>query len=166
MNLWKKKWDILFYGGHGDTSDKDQVGKIRINKEDWLKVSDIKNHLKRAIDYGLKLAIFNACDGLGLAYQLADGEDLHLPQVIVRRDWLPVPLAPLFLKGVAQLRDDGHSCRSLKPRLQASFSYVQKRASSPKCATPFKVFSGRIYSGQVFVCCGEGGAGAVTDFRG
>ena len=27
-------------------------------------------------------------------------------------------------KGVAQLRDDGHSCRSLKPRLQASLSYV------------------------------------------
>ncbi|MBO1350743.1 MAG: hypothetical protein EBE86_026720 [Hormoscilla sp. GUM202] len=38
--------------------------------------------------------------------------------------------------GVAQLRDDEHSCRSLKPKLQASFSYMQKRASSPKCATP------------------------------
>ncbi|MBC6479327.1 MAG: patatin-like phospholipase family protein [Hormoscilla sp. GM7CHS1pb] len=60
------------------------------------------------------------------------------------KDWSPFPsqvsdgnmLAKE--KGVAQLRDDGHSWRSIKHRLQASFSYVPKRASSPKCATPGK----------------------------
>ncbi len=32
-------------------------------------------------------------------------------------------------------RDDEHSCNSFKPRLQATFSYVQKEYH-PLCATP------------------------------
>ncbi|MFB8798323.1 MAG: PDZ domain-containing protein [Microcoleus sp.] len=96
--LWKKRWDILFFAGHGKTENDGSIGKIQINSQDTLTIDEIKNHLKKAINNGLKLAIFNACDGLGIAYQLAEGEDLHLPQVIVMREILPVALAPKFLQ--------------------------------------------------------------------
>ena len=96
--LWKERWDIIFYAGHGATTEEGKIGKIKINAQDWLTVSDIRHHLRKAIDNGLRLAIFNACDGLGLAYQLAEGEDLHLPQIIVMRDLLPVAVAPRFLQ--------------------------------------------------------------------
>jgi hypothetical protein len=43
----------------------------------------------------LHLAIFNSCDGLGLARQLAD---LHLPQIIVMRERVPDRAAQEFLK--------------------------------------------------------------------
>ncbi|MEZ2279737.1 MAG: GTPase [Microcoleus sp.] len=96
--LWEKQWDILFFAGHGKTESDGSIGKIQINSKDTLTIDEIKNHLKRAINNGLKLAIFNACDGLGIAYQLAEGEDLHLPQIIVMREILPIALAPKFLQ--------------------------------------------------------------------
>ncbi|TAH20179.1 MAG: PDZ domain-containing protein [Oscillatoriales cyanobacterium] len=96
--LWEKKWDILFFAGHGKTESDGSIGKIQINSKDTLTIDEIKNHLKRAINNGLKLAIFNACDGLGIAYQLAEGEDLYLPQIIVMREILPIAIAPKFLQ--------------------------------------------------------------------
>lgn len=96
--LWEKQWDILFFAGHGKTESDGSIGKIQINSKDTLTIDEIKNHLKKAINNGLKLAIFNACDGLGIAYQLAEGEDLYLPQIIVMREILPVALAPKFLQ--------------------------------------------------------------------
>ena len=42
-----------------------------------------KNAMKIAIAKGLQLAIFNSCDGLGIANQLAK---LYLPQSIVMRE--------------------------------------------------------------------------------
>ncbi|NEP53729.1 MAG: hypothetical protein F6K63_11220 [Moorea sp. SIO1G6] len=42
--------------------------------------------------------IFNSCDGLGLAYQLAAQQDLYLPQVIVMAEKVPDPVSPKFLR--------------------------------------------------------------------
>ncbi|MEO0969096.1 MAG: CHAT domain-containing protein, partial [Cyanobacteria bacterium J06639_18] len=44
---------------------------------------------------GLKLAIFNSCDGLGLAKELGD---LNIPQTIVMRENVPDIIAHEFLK--------------------------------------------------------------------
>ncbi|MDJ0556791.1 MAG: CHAT domain-containing protein, partial [Microcoleaceae cyanobacterium MO_207.B10] len=96
--LWEKSWDILFFAGHGKTQDNGSIGTIQINAQDVLTISEIKNSLQQAVNSGLKLAIFNSCDGLGLAYQLAEGENLHLPQIIVMRENLPVAIAPKFLQ--------------------------------------------------------------------
>ncbi|MCC3529531.1 MAG: AAA family ATPase, partial [Microcoleus sp. PH2017_22_RUC_O_B] len=96
--LWDKQWDILFFAGHGKTESDGSIGKIQINSKDTLTIDEIKSHLKKAINNGLKLAIFNACDGLGIAYQLAEGEDLYLPQIIVMREILPIAIAPKFLR--------------------------------------------------------------------
>ncbi|OCR00956.1 hypothetical protein BCD67_14315 [Oscillatoriales cyanobacterium USR001] len=90
--------------------------------EDWLTIDEIKNHLKKAINNGLKLAIFNACDGLGIAYQLAEGEDLYLPQIIVMREILPIALAPKFLRFFLEAYTHGLSLsaaiRDSRKRLQ------------------------------------------------
>lgn len=90
--LWGTEWDILFFAGHSSSQGK---GCIQINAEETLTVEQLKYALKKAISNGLKLAIFNSCDGLGLARDLAD---LHLPQVIVMREPIPDKVAQEFLK--------------------------------------------------------------------
>ena len=120
--LWEKQWDILFFAGHGKTESDGSIGKIQINSKDTLTIDEIKNHLKRAINNGLKLAIFNACDGLGIAYQLAEGEDLYLPQIIVMREILPIAIAPKFLQYFLEAYTHGLSLstaiRDSRKRLQ------------------------------------------------
>lgn len=120
--LWEKQWDILFFAGHGVTKNEGSLGKIKINAQDWLSIDEIKNHLKTAINNGLKLAIFNCCDGLGIAYQLAEGEDLYLPQIIVMREILPIAIAPKFLQYFLEDYTQGlslyTSLRNSRKRLQ------------------------------------------------
>ena len=96
--LWEKYWDILIFNGHSKTEGDGKQGKFQLSDGNWLTISDIKGHFRQAINHNLKVAIFNSCDGLGLAYQLAEGEDLHLPQIIVMQENLPVAVAPIFLK--------------------------------------------------------------------
>jgi hypothetical protein len=93
--LWEKSWDILFYGGHSETQGDGQTGLLWINDSDPLDLQEIRRTLKTAIDKGLRLAIFNSCDGLGLARQLAD---LELPYIIVWREPVPDKVAQEFLK--------------------------------------------------------------------
>lgn len=86
--LWNEAWDIIVFNGHSGTSDKGREGKFQLSQDQWLKIEDIRNHLDKAIYQGLKLVIFNSCDGLGLAHQLGEGQQLYLPQVMVMRDLL------------------------------------------------------------------------------
>jgi CHASE2 domain-containing sensor protein len=92
--LWEESgWDILFFAGHSQSHD--DKGLIYINKNSTLTITELKNALKHAISRGLKLAVFNSCNGLGLARQLAD---LHIPQIIVMREDVPDLVAQEFLK--------------------------------------------------------------------
>lgn len=91
--LLKQSWDILFFAGHSQTEG--ERGRIYINKTDNLTIGELKNELAKAIKKGLKLAIFNSCDGLGLAQELAD---LQIPQIIVMREPVPDNVAQEFLK--------------------------------------------------------------------
>jgi CHASE2 domain-containing sensor protein len=91
--LWEQPWDILFFAGHSQTYG--ETGRICINQTDSLSISELKYGLKQAIAQGLQLAIFNSCDGLGLAHEL---EQLHLPQMIVMREPVPDRVAQEFLK--------------------------------------------------------------------
>ncbi|ARV60541.1 Chase2 sensor protein [Nostocales cyanobacterium HT-58-2] len=90
--LWESGWDILFFAGHSSSQSK---GQIQINQTESLTIDQLRYGLQKAIARGLKLAIFNSCDGLGLARDLAD---LHLPQVIVMREPVPDKVAQEFLK--------------------------------------------------------------------
>jgi CHASE2 domain-containing sensor protein len=91
QSLWQPGWDILFFAGHSSSQGK---GQIQINQTESLTIEQLKYGLRTAIAHGLKLAIFNSCDGLGLARDLAD---LHLPQVIVMREPVPDRVAQEFL---------------------------------------------------------------------
>lgn len=94
VKLWDDPCDILFYGGHSDSRNY-QTGVIYINQDDYLDLQEIRKTLRASVNKGLKLAIFNSCDGLGLARQLAD---LNLPYVIVWREPVPDEIAQKFLE--------------------------------------------------------------------
>lgn len=94
-HLWGKNWDILFFAGHSSSNRNTESGRIYLNKTDSLTISELKYALRKAIENGLQLAIFNSCDGLGLARELAD---LQIPQMIVMREPVPDLVAKEFLK--------------------------------------------------------------------
>ena len=93
--LWDKDgWDILFFSGHSKTEG--QQGRIYINnnkKHNSLTIEELKEALQTAINKGLQLAIFNSCDGLGLASSLAK---LNIPAVIVMKEEVPNVIAQQF----------------------------------------------------------------------
>ncbi|MUG92303.1 CHASE2 domain-containing protein [Scytonema sp. UIC 10036] len=94
--LWDDKgWDILFFAGHSSSQLDGESGWIHINQTDTLTIAELKQSLKKAVENGLKLAIFNSCDGLGLARSLVD---LCIPQMIVMRQPVPDKVAQTFLK--------------------------------------------------------------------
>ncbi|MEB3279666.1 MAG: pentapeptide repeat-containing protein [Lyngbya sp.] len=93
--LWAQPWNILFFAGHSVSNTEDKTGKISINPAEFLTIPQLKYALQQAISQGLQLAIFNSCDGLGLAANLAD---LQIPQMIVMREPVPDKVAQEFLK--------------------------------------------------------------------
>ncbi|MBW4506748.1 MAG: CHAT domain-containing protein [Scytonematopsis contorta HA4267-MV1] len=105
--LWDKQgWDILFFAGHSSSKANGNNGYLYINQTESLTILQLKNSLQKAIERGLKLAIFNSCDGLGLARQL---DDLHIPQIIVMREPVPDRVAQEFLKRFLQEFAHGES---------------------------------------------------------
>lgn len=93
--LWEKPWDILFFAGHSSSYEEGNSGVIQINETDSLSLNQLRNALKKAKQNGLKLAILNSCDGLGLAQSLAD---LQIPLAIVMREPVPDRVAQKFLQ--------------------------------------------------------------------
>jgi CHASE2 domain-containing sensor protein len=104
--LWEQPWDILFFAGHSSSSEDNATGQIYINQTDKLNLQELRYGLKKAIANGLKIAIFNSCDGLGLAKALSD---LKIPQVIVMREPVPDIVAQSFLTGFLTLYANGNS---------------------------------------------------------
>ncbi|MBD0385492.1 MAG: substrate-binding domain-containing protein [Nostoc sp. C3-bin3] len=94
--LWDEQgYHIFVFTGHSGSQEDGQIGWIELNDKESLTIEEFKEALKQAIDKGLQLAIFNSCDGLGLANQLAQ---IHLPQVIIMREPVPDPVAVDFLR--------------------------------------------------------------------
>lgn len=92
--LWRG-WDILFFAGHSNSNTNKTKGRIYVNQTDSLTISDLKYALTTAVQHGLKLAIFNSCDGLGLAREMLD---VGVPLIIVMREPVPDRVAQEFLK--------------------------------------------------------------------
>lgn len=118
--LWDEwGWDIFFFAGHSCSKTEAIAGELEINAVEKLAISQLRNALKKAINLGLQLAIFNSCDGLGLAYELAD---LQIPQIIVMRENVPDIVAQVFLKNFLTTFAKGQSfyssVREAKERLQ------------------------------------------------
>ncbi|MBD2103157.1 CHASE2 domain-containing protein [Leptolyngbya sp. FACHB-261] len=117
--LWATDgWDILFFAGHS-SSLANGDGCIAINPTEHLTIAQLKYGLKKAVERGLKIAIFNSCDGLGLAQALAE---LQIPQLIVMREPVPDRVAQAFLKYFLAAFADGQpfylAVREARERLQ------------------------------------------------
>ena len=99
--LWDKiGWDILFFAGHSQSEGQSEelTGRLYINEaatHNSLTVEQLEESLKGAIARGLQLAIFNSCDGVGLAKAIGQ---LQIPQVIVMREPVPNRVAQTFLQ--------------------------------------------------------------------
>jgi len=115
--LWEQSWDIIFFAGHSETEG--ETGIIYINPTESLTINELWYALRKAVEGGLQLALFNSCDGLGLARQL---DDLHIPQMIVMRELVPDRVAQEFLKYFLTSFVSGKSfylaVRSARERLQ------------------------------------------------
>ncbi len=102
--LWQKTWDIIFFAGHSKTLARQ--GILYLNTQDRLTIEQLRHGFKQAIASGLQLAIFNSCDGLGLAEELGQ---LSLPQSIVMRMPIPDVMAQHFVKYFLQAYAGGNS---------------------------------------------------------
>ncbi|MGK7904231.1 MAG: pentapeptide repeat-containing protein [Hormoscilla sp.] len=118
LHLWDDAgWDMLFFAGHSST--KEDKGCLEINEQDSIEINDLYNALRKAVDLGLKLAIFNSCDGLGLARELAD---LQIPQIIVMREPVYDAIAEAFMQDFVKAYASGktlyNAVREAREKLQ------------------------------------------------
>ncbi|MBE9188603.1 CHAT domain-containing protein [Microcoleus sp. LEGE 07076] len=119
--LWDGQgWDILYFGGMSSSDSDGSNGRIYFNPTDTLTANELKNALERAMERGLKLAIFNSCDGLGIGNQLAELGSLT---TIVMRDPISDVVAHEFFKYFLEAFSSGKSLyasvRETRGRLQA-----------------------------------------------
>ena len=105
--LWNRQgWDILFFAGHSESQEQEESGSFKINHQDKVSIKTLLPAFRKAIEKGLQIAIFNSCDGLGLATELAQ---LNIPQTIVMREPVPDVVAHTFLKHFLQEFSQGQS---------------------------------------------------------
>ncbi|MBW4644861.1 MAG: ABC transporter substrate-binding protein [Goleter apudmare HA4340-LM2] len=100
--LSNHNWDILFFAGH--SSSEGQSGYIQISKDVCLPLNALRENLTTAVRRGLKLAIFNSCDGLGIGNFLVS---LGLLNLIVMREPVPDIIAREFLIKFLELFSQG-----------------------------------------------------------
>ena len=105
--LRKGCWDLLFFVGHSASTPDGKRCQFQLTRDIQLEISDIKYALRQA--KGLRLAMFNSCDGLGLAHQLAAEKGLALPHLIVMREKIPDPVSPKFLEYFLEAFTGGRS---------------------------------------------------------
>jgi hypothetical protein len=98
--------DILYISGHGESVEyeSDRDGIIYLNPHTPLEISTLKAEVKKAVDRGLQIAIFNCCSGLGIAHQLSD---VNLPYTIVMRAEIPNRIAQDFLEHLLSAYSSG-----------------------------------------------------------
>lgn len=101
--LWEGPWDILFFAGH--SASRKVGGEIYLG-DTAIPLERLQDALTGAVRRGLKLAIFNSCDGLGLAEDLAVAK---VPNVIVMREPVPDDVAQDFLEYFLQAFGRGDS---------------------------------------------------------
>ena len=106
--LWcDRGYHIFIFTGHSGSNEDGTIGWIELNDEQRLTIPEFKDSFKQAIEHGLQLAIFNSCDGLGLADRLGE---LNLGQIIVMSEPVPDEVAIEFL---AYFFAESIECQSL-----------------------------------------------------
>lgn len=94
--LWcDRGYHIFIFTGHSGSNEDGTIGWIEVNDSERLGIDEFKDSFQQAINQGLQLAIFNSCDGLGLADRLIE---LNLGQIIVMSEPVPDEIAIEFLE--------------------------------------------------------------------
>ncbi|GGA16334.1 CHAT domain-containing protein [Okeania sp. KiyG1] len=107
QKLWDEKgWDIICFSGHSQSKADGSSGCFDLGNQTTMTIEEFSNSLATTIRKGLQLAIFNSCDGLGLARQFAK---LHIPAIIVMREEVADVVAQKFLQDFLQLFASGKS---------------------------------------------------------
>jgi CHASE2 domain-containing sensor protein len=96
--LRQGQWDILFFSGHSASTADGKRCEIQLTATHTLEIPDFRFALREATQQGLCLAIFNSCDGVGLAHQLAAERGMALPHLVFMREKLPDAVSPKFLQ--------------------------------------------------------------------
>lgn len=94
-HLFNQAWDILFFAGHSRTVD--HQGLMYLNPQDEVPISELTQALRESVSRGLKIAIFNSCDGMGFISALEQAQ-VNIPQMIVMREPVPDRVAQQFLR--------------------------------------------------------------------
>ncbi len=89
----ERGWDILFFAGHSNETEI-TGGELAIASKVTIALSEITPQLEKAQQLGLKLALFNSCNGLSLANSLIN---LGLSQVLVMREPIHNQVAQVFI---------------------------------------------------------------------
>ena len=100
-------WDVLIFAGHSNETEWTR-GRIELAPHVSLEISEIEEDLKIAKNFGLRLAIFNSCNGLSIANSLIK---CGLSQVVVMREPIHDEAASVFLEHFCQsfaARNDVH----------------------------------------------------------
>ncbi|PSB54127.1 hypothetical protein C7B67_00195 [filamentous cyanobacterium Phorm 6] len=101
-SLRDEKADIFYYAGHSSSAPDGNVAEI-----DRIKIRTLVPAFGEAVNNGLKLAIFNSCEGLGIANKLLT--ESHIPHVVVMREVIQDEVAHEFLKRFIQEFTGGKS---------------------------------------------------------
>jgi branched-chain amino acid transport system substrate-binding protein len=123
--LINQAWDIIFFAGHSSTQADGNDAKIWINNKEYLSPQQLRTSLEKAVINGLKLAIFNSCDGLGLARQL---ETLQIPHIIVMREPVHDEVAQKFLKGFLTSFAEGASLHEAVREARDQLRLIEHRS--------------------------------------
>ncbi len=92
--IYRNSWDIIFFAGHSFSDSSCQNGHLELRPGLCVPIEAFKTALQQSVKQGLKLVIFNSCDGLGLAESLIK---FQVPNVIVMREPVPDRVAQKFL---------------------------------------------------------------------
>jgi hypothetical protein len=93
--LREEKADIFYYAGHSSSESDGKVAEI-----DMINIRTLGKAFKAAAKEGLKLAIFNSCQGLGIANQLLT--ESQIPHVVVMREAIKDEVSHDFLNSFLQ----------------------------------------------------------------
>jgi TRAP-type mannitol/chloroaromatic compound transport system substrate-binding protein len=61
-------WDGLIFLGHSH-ADREAGGLLQLGDGQWLSGGSLEPSLRKAVDHGLQLALFNSCSGVDLAHR-------------------------------------------------------------------------------------------------
>lgn len=132
--LDNNRYDLLFFAGHSYTQDHQQDGELLLKPGTFISIDELLPGLQVAVQNGLKLAIFNSCDGLGLANKLLT--QTQIPAVVVFREPVPDEVARCFLQYFLQEFASGTPLFLSARKARNQLRLLEKRSPHPlPCAS-------------------------------